>query len=238
MITLGDIWEEVNGMLRKEISGNTVTPMQFNQYLRSSGYEFFDREYNNYENSDQITASLRRFYVDLALTFTTGTSTNFPSNLYYPVLLMYGNVEVDIVTESEWGDLIGDALLAPDATHPIAKYTSTQMLVRPTSIASADFKYFKRPAEPVFDYYYDINDNLVYLPVGAVHVWTTGEVDSSGNVKTTGDPNYTSQSVELDFEENDKVRIKNMVLQKLGIQLMNQGAVQYATGKDAEMAQS
>lgn len=88
--------------------------------------------------------------------------------------------------------------------------------------------YMKYPDTPVYDYYIDVNGQYQYLAVGEVHKWTTGEIDSSGVTRTTGDPDYTSTTVELEWKDQDKLKISSKILRYMGIHLDEGEVLQYA----------
>jgi hypothetical protein len=88
--------------------------------------------------------------------------------------------------------------------------------------------YMKYPTTPVYDYYIDVNGNYQYLAEGATHVWTTGEKDSQGNTKTTGDPNYSSLTIECEWKDQDKLAITSKILRYMGIHLDEGEVLQYA----------
>jgi hypothetical protein len=88
--------------------------------------------------------------------------------------------------------------------------------------------YMKYPNTPAYDYYRDVNGNYVYLAEGEVHVWATGEKDSSGNTKTIGDSDYTSLTIELEWKEQDKLEIASRILKALGVNLDRKGVSAYA----------
>ena len=68
--------------------------------------------------------------------------------------------------------------------------------------------YLRYPISPIYDYYIDATGLPVYLAAGEGHNWADGETDSSGvehNESSTSVSGYeyTSKTVELDFNEED-----------------------------------
>jgi hypothetical protein len=97
-----------------------------------------------------------------------------------------------------------------------------------TKISTSILYYMKYPNTPILDWYQDVNGNYVYLTEGEVHTWVTGEKDSNGSTKTTGDPDYTSLTVEVEWKDQDKEVIAHRILRTLGVSIDQQDVAQYA----------
>ena len=72
------------------------------------------------------------------------------------------------------------------------------------------------------DYYYDGNDNLVYLVAGGSHTLAGDEIGPNGEVAPTL---INSTTVELEWREDDKIRIIAKILEKAGANLKAQDTV-------------
>lgn len=100
--------------------------------------------------------------------------------------------------------------------------------------STAILYYIKNPNTPVYDYYIDVNGVYQYLAEGEIHTWVTGEKDSSGNTKTTGDPDYTSLTVESEWKDQDKLRLITRILRNLGVNLSDDDVIKYAQQQKVE----
>jgi len=88
--------------------------------------------------------------------------------------------------------------------------------------------YIKYPATPIYDYYRDVNGNYVYLEEGATHVWATGEKDSTGGTHTAGDDDWSSLTIELEWKDQDRLKIASRILRIMGVKLSEAEVFQYA----------
>jgi len=109
--------------------------------------------------------------------------------------------------------------------------------VFPASVANINISYYRYPNTPILDYYIDVNGVKQFLAVGAVHVWATGEIDSAGTTHTLGDANWTSLTVELEFNEDTHSDFMNDILSRAGVRLKEQAVVQMAEQWKAEQKQ-
>ena len=94
--------------------------------------------------------------------------------------------------------------------------------------------YLKYPNTPILDWYQDVNGNYVYLTEGESHTWVTGEKDSSGNTKTTGDADYVSTTVETEWKDQDKQAIAHRILRTLGVSIDQKDVAVYAQQMKSE----
>jgi thymidylate synthase len=97
-----------------------------------------------------------------------------------------------------------------------------------TKISTSILYYLKYPNTPILDYYIDVNGNYVYLAEDEVHTWTTGEKDSSGNTKTTGDADYISLTTEMEWKDQDKIDISHRILRTMGVEIGEKEVFEYA----------
>ena len=229
--------------------------------LEQCSIELFETKFLGYETSKQSTDSLYRFFASALLAPSTSTSVDILDttavgdilldSMYYHFLSARNGsnpataTNFDFITEIEFDKRFSDYLTKPTDDNPVCIERMVNGERRfgfyPPSSASGDvwIYYLKRPKVPVYDYYISTNKKIVYLPEGALdHVWTTGEIDSSGNERTTGDPDYATTSIELDWEEQDKIRIIYLILQKVGVSIPDQLPLEYAVQKTQELNQA
>jgi hypothetical protein len=101
------------------------------------------------------------------------------------------------------------------------------LAVFPT-ITNVSLSYYRFPNTPVLDYYINTSGVIQFLSEGATHTWTTGETDSTGTVRTTGDPDWTSLTAELEYNEDMHEDFMNEILSRVGIRLHRPELAQYA----------
>jgi len=245
MLNNGEIRDFINFLLRKEVSGNRFTTPQFKNLLVVKSLEHFMDRWREYETTQKITESLRRHFVPeepVALTLGVG---NLPASYFKAsTFKTTSNFKVDLVTDMERTDRLADALTAPSASYPIVQLLASTLKVNPTTITSILLSYFSKPATPVVDYCNDVDDIWTYMPVGSVIRY---EMDTSASLgleynlydadgaiiaeqvshPTASTFPYTSTSVDLDWDDDDRLVIVDKILQAIGIQLNNTLVTQY-----------
>lgn len=246
----GYVFDYVLDLIRKEKEGNTISIPRFNRYLYSCMLEFMEDEYNKWEINQEISDSLSRVRSEASVNIDAagdGSLTiTYASGLkYFHLINAWITVSpslevrpiVSILTKREYLDRVSSSLLFPTSSYPICYVKNVteptasadgEVFFRaaPFSLLKIDVEYLHIPKQPFFDYYIDSNDNIIYLPEGDIHTWTTGETDSDGNARTTGDPDYASKSIELVFGNQDVMQIVYRILVKLGVNVKNSEAAQ------------
>lgn len=101
----------------------------------------------------------------------------------------------------------------------------------------ATFGYLKEPDDPYFDYYYDANDEIVYLTPNTSYTLQTGEtyIDKDDGTERTSGYEITAsenKSVELFLPEGERYKVLYCILQKMGVSLNEQDALQYGLIKE------
>lgn len=236
-LTNNDILNIVNFAIRQENKGNPITRNNFSDLLYTKGLEYFEMMYDRYEETQEITDSLRRFKVTkqgAQLTFT-GNSIDIPADYAHKGYLYYKKDGTDVkpiyIVDDDMFMMLQDSYIdAPTEDRPIARFTTDYIEYLPSTLNQTYFtlSYIAYPEEPFYDYYIDVNGVTRYLSEDATHVWTTGEIDSNGTVRTTGQPTYTSLTVELDFNEEDKLKIADKIIQAVSVPSNDVTAYQYA----------
>jgi hypothetical protein len=88
--------------------------------------------------------------------------------------------------------------------------------------------YLKYPTIPFYDYYKDVNGRYHYLEAGETHSWVEGEVDSNGREKLGTESLYTSQTVEMNWKNEDKIIIAQRILATLGVRVNEKQLFEHA----------
>jgi hypothetical protein len=235
-MTLNQILKYVNYICVKENSGSTLKPDQFNTVLTVSTTNMFNRRVQEaqalsiqgkmpFNMALYEHASLREFHVTENITFSGGVfNVTSLVNSYAYFLSMYtffnGNGRrVDILTDTDLIERRTNLMSKQLEDYPGCTIFGNVIKVYPTNITTAEFNFMRNPSVPVFDYYYDVNYNLVYLAQGTTHLLATGEVGSSGQ---TSGATVTSLTNELDWNPLYHVEFCNEILSKVGVNLKDE----------------
>jgi hypothetical protein len=238
----GEIYEFVTTILRKEKNGSALDPDRFNLMLIESMWEKANDEYRKYELSQIISDTLQQLKASESISITasgTYVLSGLSEDYWHPSALRYADTgavtrKIEIVTDLEYSNRLSSILLQPDLTFPIAKFyrdSGSQVIqFYPIVSTTATFDYLKVPPEPFFDYYINANDEIIYMEPGTNHTLTAGEEYRDGT--TVGLVN--SISVELPFPEGDRLDVSYMILQKFGIPVKEQLAVEYGAAREGK----
>ena len=249
-MTNGDLYNLALTILRKESRGNIIKPDRFTYLLKLCHHEYYNQQIEKWDVSQTVHDSLRPFLVhnevltfalivdgSAACTLTPGLPPAAPSKTYRNLVSAISNVnsKCDIVTPIEWVHRQDDDITGPSATHPIMMVGSSYLHILPSSVTGATVTYLREAtSEPFFDYYIDAQRNIQYLTPAQVYNLDTSEVYRTGIVDGgAGDP-VTAISIELEWADYDKMKILNMILEKLGVSLSDQGVAQYSMVKEQQ----
>ena len=235
-LTNNDILNLINFIIRKENKGNTLTRSRFSDLLQIQGLEYFEILYDRYEQTKEMSDSLRRFKSQGSTGLTVANNKiTLPADYAHEASLYYnkGGTSVKpvyLATDDQFMMMQNSVLDEPTDDYPIGRLTTDYLEYRPTTLTTTLFvlDYLRYPTDAVYDYYIDANGYAHYLASGATHTWATGEIDSTGTTHTVGDPDWSSLTSELDFEEEDKIKIAYKILQTLGVTMSEAGVFQYA----------
>jgi len=248
--TNNDILNLINFTIRKENKGFPLTRSNFTLLLKTHGDGHYEMLYDQYERTQEISDSLRRFKTTKSgaqLSFT-GTTIDLPTDYGHSGYLYHKKSGTDakpiyIVDDVQFMMKQDSIIEVPSSDYPIARFTTDYIEYLPTTLDQNYFTFsYLRVVTPAFyDYYIDANGVLQYLTAGEYHNWSDGEIDSSGVEHSTGSGSvsvsgydYQSQTVELDFEEEDKLKVAYRILQAVGVPLDESGVFQYAEQLKAE----
>ena len=241
-MTLDQIVNYVNYICVKENSGSTFTPDQINLVFPVANVNMFNRRVQEaqvlglqykipFSQALYEHAALREFHIPESITFTTGSfdlTTLTNTYAYWLSLIAHYNGEdrqIELLPDKIFADRRTNIITSRKIKkYPIAMTEGNNIKVLPNDITTAEFTFMKKPATPVYDYYYDANANLIYLAVGASHTLTGGEVGSAGQTSGT----VTSNTVELEWNSLFHVEFCNEVLAKVGIALKDEQLRTYA----------
>lgn len=235
MLNNGKIYNILQTIIRKEKEGFTVSPQQFSELLQMCSWEKANADFSVFELNQVITDSLRPLKSSSTIALTAGVGSLSGITDYwhatnaYSSTVAYTRVPVNIVSDVEFDEYVFSDLMQPQENWPIAKLTDDEIIVRPTTISSIELLYLKEPNEPFFDYYFDADDLIQYLTEGQQYTLQTGEEYRDG---TTPPATVNSISTELSFPQNERVQVLYMILEKIGVSLNEQDALQYGVARE------
>lgn len=233
-MTNDDIYKYCLSILRKSTKGNALPPNDFTRYLQQANSEFKNQEYAKFEATQRIGDSFRPLKTSATLTVAASAATlpTVAGSEYMHIIptLYYGSIPVDFLTLEEYLNRKGDELTEPSATYPVAYIdNSTQIKFDGVTSGSVTMYYLRKPDTPYYDYYIDADYEVKYLTESqAAYTLGTGEVYRDG----TASGAVTSISKELDWEDSDKIKVANMILGYLGVQLEDQAVFQHSNIKE------
>jgi len=254
----GTLWDLVNIIIRKEKEGSSVTPEQLSSLLMWANEEFKLLIYRKYEQDQEETDSIRvikkseEISVDseglFDLAELSETYWHHSSAFYFiQPLINYDRANIDVVTDKEYAKRMSSSLLLPTAYCPIMVYINDHILFEPLRSVDVQYSYLRLPVTPVYDYVKDSNDNIIYLQSTWSVVSSGGQYNVKNALNGAGNTIYTnvthltassypynSCSVELEWNNEDKIYVLYLMLQKLGVNLELAAVMQYGMIKEAE----
>lgn len=218
-MTLNELYNLTNYIIRNEIRGNPCTPEQFELLINARQIDYFQKLYENYERTQEFTDSLRTFKTIVDLTdlgsvvndeyitlpadyfhFSTMSYIDSTTGVYYPF---------DMVTKDQAIMRKISTLTAPSVSYPICYEFDGSLYLEPyDDDYDLQMTYLRYPDDVVFSYGINANDEFVYY-------------DESSSVSVT-------TGTELEWNEDDQFKILDMVLRDLGVSLNEMGIRQYA----------
>lgn len=234
--TNNDILDLVNFTIRKENKGFPLTRQSFTLLLDTHGLEYYEQLYDQYERTNEVSDSLRRFKTTKTgaqLSFT-GNTIDIPTDYAHSGYLYYKKdgtdpKPVNIVDDDTFMMMQDSVLDEPTESYPIARFTNGYIEYLPTTLDQNNFtfSYLAYPSSPYYDYYIDTNGVLQYLGAGTTHNFVSGEFRSDGS-EVSASGSYSSLTVELDFNEEDKLKVAYRILRAVGVPIDEAGVYQYA----------
>jgi len=165
----------VDFVSNKVQTGNAYTIPQFNQIAHQSQIQVFEKDYQTYIQSGQITDYLRTFLKNTFLPVTVNGVANIPNDMQHLASMRYYNVginggtevEVKEVKNEDWGNIQSSHLFKPSKRFPKYQELSSTFNVLPRNLGSVTLDYFKTPQQPIWNFTI-ANNRPVYSPTGSV----------------------------------------------------------------------
>jgi len=225
-MNLGEMFELVKYIANKDFDGLIITPARFQLLLPIVNIDLFRNKYGlpeEYQPGRPVPAE----YADITLKNTddlkafkmpsfgravaNGVMT-YPTDYAHRDTLTYNYTKtinkvatvlsrpVEILREAEFAARTGNYTKQPTLANPIGVVRSDGIHIRPLTIVSVDFFYYRFPRTPVFDY--ELGDGYI-----------------------TYDP---LTSVEFEYPVDEYITLVAMILKYVGINLREQELVQYS----------
>lgn len=242
MIYVSSVYDTIQTLIRKDQKGNSFNIKEFNRLANVVNLELYNFFVSKLEVGQDITENLKPFVVpNASISLTAGVGA-LPAA--YSRMLgkprTGSTTEIDLITRLELTPRLADELTKPTTEDPVAILggltgSDRNITVYPTSISSVVIDYLSTPATPILDYYIASSGLYVYLDEGA-----TGVSVPTGAVYSDGTPGPTSvNSLTVNFKWDDELItvIVNMLLQKAGIVLGEQPAIEYGIAKETKETQ-
>lgn len=203
---------------------------KFNTLLIAENRNKFDYELRRYNHDWKARLSLRPFLEETdGDSLEASGSVEIASDYAHIVeMRIQAGKFIEIVDEGGWYDRLSSVIKAPTEKHPIARFTSFGFEVRPTSINAVDIWYLRYPTDPYLDGYVNSDGNFVYVEEGGNDENTSAEL-ISGNTGTSN-----SQTVELEWSDEDKIEIASRILADMGIAHNRESLFSYAQNMKQE----
>jgi len=200
-------------------------------------WEKINFDFSLFETTQVITDSLKALKEVETISVTAGGTfdlTTLLEDYLHPTALTYIDTgtrvrQIDIVTDNEWAEYMSNSLLAPTLVFPIAKFVGDIIHFNPIVSVSAELTYLKKPEEPFFDYYWDANDEIVYIPEGDSYNLIAGEMYRDG---TPGPTSGSGASIELPFPDSERIDVAYKILQKFGVPVQEAMATEYGIARE------
>lgn len=238
-MTLHEIYTLLNSYMNTESLGGEFNLKEFNYLIKDENLSFFkDKVEECYDKQragllvpDLVYASkiLRPFIMEAPATPTAGTInlSAITSFAYFMALRSSSSYngqfrDIPLVTHESMNNLLTNILSAPLKKNPACTIDGDNLRIKPNNITATTIIYLKYPATPVYDYYVDANDNIVYLAVSASRALSAGETGSAGQTGTT----VNSTTVELEYKNEFHPEFVQRLMRKLGIPKRDQVILQ------------
>lgn len=197
-MTIEEIYQSVLDELNKDQTGEYVSPVEFNRYLKRAGLDLLRYRYGapeeyrpgisygsvGWEVTAKMSDDMRPIKVSLdgsdkaPLRVGSNGYAALPSDYMHQSSAKFRTGgDVEFLTDDEFTSRVGSDLKKPSLRHPVARIAGSQIQFVPSpKDAMVNFYYLRKPVDGYFDYIV-VNDAVVYLEPGASH---DGSVLASG----------------------------------------------------------
>jgi hypothetical protein len=253
-MTLDFLYKYLLFISNKAVTGNSISPEEFNIALQVANIKHMKvkcglpESYRpgqpiapqSPETTIVITDDIMPFKVHMGspnvpyMQVDAQGYAPIPPDFFYPMAISYKyfkNVDctgsfrlkkVDNLTDQQFDYVAGSFIRKPTLAYPCCNFQAGVIRFLPENIQRVEFVYLRLPATPVYDYYISAEGEHIYMAPGTTHALLAGEEYPTTGA-TTG--TVTSLSVELEWNDTNKLDILSLVMSMLGIN-MREGALQ------------
>ncbi len=232
-MNLGELYSYVDYIANKDHLGEPLAPENYQILLNVVDSQYYKSEFGKILLAlDKPGEALLKVFNNSPLyrflnrgtLVVTGGAAPLPADLAYTIdgtALLGGSWKFAKFLSVEAADKLKYTILtAARAKKVVFTQTPSGYSFIPSTITSAKVNYLRQAIAPVYDYCVGPSDNVYYMPVGST-ISTGGDLlDSSSNlivagVTHDGSPTlpYTSISVEFDWDDADKVKLADMIIE-------------------------
>jgi hypothetical protein len=179
-MTIGEIKEAVNQRIRKDNTGNALSPSEFNSILKIVNSEYFKKKYGlpeeyekgayssrqAWEVSRKISDDLRPFLISLdgkinaPLSVNKNGVANIPSDYAHVSSILYEirkgtnvkNIIVEPLGNAQFNARRTSAILEPAFDCPVCTFRNGIIQFAPINLRFVAFDYLRKPTTPVYGY--------------------------------------------------------------------------------------
>jgi len=141
-------------------SGNAVSPSQFNEVANRAQMQLFERDFQTFLATKQISEYLKTFLKNKVYSVTSTGLISYPSDFqhlsslrrYYVSASGGKEIPIEEVRNESWGDIQISALYEPTLRFPKFSEFSDNIRILPKNVGIVMMDYFKTPTAPVWGY--------------------------------------------------------------------------------------
>jgi len=209
-----DLYKLLNFIVNKDVYAQAMSESEFELELRAKNIRHFRSRLGlpeGYRTGSVVQAvestrinqtDLTPFLVDGAYTVTNG-KVNLPGTAYILDYYTASSRSSEIISYQEISSRLRDPQTKPTEKDLVAYIVKNGMKVYPTSIASVNVLYYRSPVDPVFKTFVDTE-----------------------TLELTYD---FADSVELEWDDGNKLDIMHMILLEMGVNIVRGDVVQIAS---------
>lgn len=242
-MTLYEQYSLVNFIVKSIKKGRTLTVVEFENLYNRRQIDYFQEQYRMFEANTANMDILRLFKTLLVQSDVSIVADSYfalPSNYFHFSGLSYVDSDgkyypFDMVTKDQVIMRKSSTLTIPTTTHPICYEFNNNLYLEPyDNTLDFNFQYLRYPNDVVLDYYIDDDGTVIYLEADEGINWNDGDTDSDGgehslgSFSVSGSYQYTSLTVESEWNKDDQFKIIEYILRDVGVSMNEQGIYQFA----------
>lgn len=151
--------------------GNSVTPSQFNEVANRAQFQLFEKDYQTYIKTNEISEFLQTFLLTKQGSVSSSGVYNVPTDFQHMAecrkyLVVNGSgkmIPVKKISIEEWGDYDVSQLMVPTNRFPKFSEFGNSLKFLPRNLGLIEFDYFRTPVAPVWGFT-TTNNRPVYNP--------------------------------------------------------------------------